>query len=86
VAGATRIRAKEGAKMEDVHLGWRFWLAVLGITIGVAVAAGLIFLLIAGAWAQWGLFAALIFFGAILSAAAYIYDRTHTRTYDDSTA
>jgi hypothetical protein len=69
--------------MEDVHLGGRFWMALLGIVVGAVLGAVLIFLLVAGAWARWGAIGGLIFFGLLLAGVAWVYDRTHMRKYED---
>jgi len=71
--------------MEDVHLGWRFWLSLIGISLGIALGAALVFLLVGAAWLQWGMLGAMLFFGALLLGLAYVYDRTHKRAYDDAT-
>ena len=68
--------------MEDVHLGGRFWMMLLGITVGVVIGAALIFLLIAGAWAKWGFFSALIVCGLVIAGMSWVYDRSHSRRYD----
>lgn len=62
-----------------MELGARFWFGVLGISIGVAIAAYLIFALIGRAWYAWGLFGMLLFVGAILVAVGWIYDRREAR-------
>ena len=69
--------------MEDVHLGGKFWMSLLGIVIGAVFGCILIFLLVAGAWARWGAIGALIFFGLLLATVSYVYDRTHMRKYED---
>jgi len=68
---------------DDAGLGGRFWLITLGIVVGAVFGAVLIFVLVAGAWARWGLIGALIFFGLVLAGVSYVYDRTHTRKYED---
>jgi hypothetical protein len=63
--------------MEDVHLGWRFWLALLGITAAAVLGGALVFLLVGAAWLQWGFLGAIVLFGGVLLGFAFIYDRTH---------
>ena len=66
-----------------MELGGRFWLGVLAISIGVAVAAYLIFALIGRAWYAWGLFGALLFIGAVLICIGWIFDRRDARRRAD---
>jgi hypothetical protein len=68
---------------EDVQLGGRFWLVTLGIVVGSVFAAVLVFLLVGGAWARWGLIGAFLFIGLILAGVSYIYDRTHASRLED---
>jgi hypothetical protein len=70
--------------MEDVDLGGKFWLGLLGIVVGTVLGAALIFLFVAGAWARWGFIGALIFCGLILAGMSYVYNRAHDRKYDDT--
>jgi uncharacterized membrane protein len=70
--------------MEDVDLSWRFWGSLIGIVVGIGIAALLFFLLIGAAWARWGALGSLIFFGAILIGVAYVYDRRQARKYEES--
>jgi hypothetical protein len=67
----------------DDGLGGNFWLKFVGILLLCAIGAILIFTLIAGAWAKWGLFGGLLFFGALLLGIAYIGDRRSQRQYED---
>ncbi len=69
--------------MEDVHLGGRFWLITLAIVIGSVTGAVLVFLLISGAWARWGLIGAFLFIGLVLAGISWVYDRNHARKYGD---
>jgi hypothetical protein len=62
-----------------VELGARFWLGVLALAIGIAIAAYLIFALIGRAWYAWGLFGMLLFVGAILVGVGWLYDRRDAR-------
>ena len=58
-----------------MDLGGRFWFGVIGLAIGIAVAAYLIFALIGWAWYAWGLFGMLIFFAVVLLGVGYVYDK-----------
>ena len=58
-----------------MDLGGRFWFGVIGLAIGIAVAAFLIFTLIGYAWYAWGFFGMLLLFSVILIGFAYIHDR-----------
>jgi hypothetical protein len=71
---------------DDGSLGGKFWLKVAGIVIACGVGAAIVFIVLGAAWAKWGAFGAIIFFGAILLGYAWIYDRRQTRPYDDSVA
>ena len=62
-----------------MELGGRFWLGVLGLSIGIAIAAYLIFALIGRAWYAWGLFGMLLFIGVILVGIGWIVDRRDAR-------
>lgn len=58
-------------------------MSLLAIVVGAVFGCILLFLLVAGAWARWGAIGALIFFGLLMAAVSYVYDRTHTRKYED---
>ena len=62
-----------------MELGGRFWLGVLGLGIGVAVAAYLIFAFIGRAWYQWGFFGMLLALAVILLGVGYVSDRRDRR-------
>ena len=62
-----------------MDLGGRFWLGVIGLAIGLALAAYLIFALIGWAWYAWGFFGMLLVFSAILIGFGYIHDRRQAR-------
>jgi hypothetical protein len=66
-----------------MELGARFWLGVIGIGIGVALAAYLAFVLIGWAWYAWGLIGALIFFSLVALLAGWISDKRAGRRRDD---
>jgi hypothetical protein len=69
--------------MDD--LGWKFWLWVVGVSLAIGIGGMLLFLLIGAAWYSWGVLGALVFFGAIMLAYGYIYDRRNARRYEDET-
>jgi len=58
-----------------MDLGGRFWFGIIGLAIGLGLAAYLIFALIGWAWYAWGFFGMLLVFSAILIAFAYVHDR-----------
>jgi hypothetical protein len=60
---------------DEEGLGGRFWLAVIGVSLGAAIGGFLLFVLIGWAWVAFGLFGMLLFFGALLIAVAWLVDR-----------
>jgi hypothetical protein len=66
------------------EFGWRFWLFVVGVALAIGIGGILVFTLIGAAWYAWGAFGALVFFGAILLALGWMYDRAHARRYDEA--
>jgi bacteriorhodopsin len=62
-----------------MDLGGRFWFGIIGLAIGLGLAAYLIFALIGWAWYAWGFFGMLLVFSAILIAFAYVHDRREAR-------
>jgi hypothetical protein len=68
----------------DDGLGGGFWLKMIGVLLLVAIGAILVFVLIANAWARWGLVGGMVFFGAVLLLIAYIGDRRSQRQYEDA--
>lgn len=69
--------------MDDSEgLGGKFWLWVVGVCLAIGIGGILLFLLVTGAWYRWGFLGAMIFFGAILLGAAWIYDRRQARRYE----
>ena len=62
-----------------MELGGRFWLGVLGLGIGVAVAAYLIFAFIGRAWYAWGFFGMLLALAIILLGVGFVIDRRDSR-------
>ena len=60
-------------------MGGRLWLSALGLAVGIALGAYLIFALIGRAWYAWGLFGMLIVLGAFLIGVAWVFDRREAR-------
>ena len=60
-------------------LGSKFWLALIGGALAICIGALLLFVLVGAAWARWGGLGALIFFGVLLVAVGYIYDRRQAK-------
>jgi Kef-type K+ transport system membrane component KefB len=58
-----------------MDLGARFWFGIVGLAVGVAVAAYLIFVLMGYAWYAWGFFGMLLFFSVVMIVFAYVHDR-----------
>jgi hypothetical protein len=64
-----------------MDLGARFWLIVLGVAVGGAVAFVLLLALLGWAWYTWGLLGAVIFFLSVLGLLAWISDRRVRKRY-----
>ena len=60
---------------DDDGLGARFWLTLIGICLGAAIAGGLLLVLIGWVWAAVGLFGTLVVFGGAAIGAASVFDR-----------
>jgi hypothetical protein len=76
----------KGANVDDDRedgLGGGLWLKFIGVLLLGAIGSILVFVLIANAWAKWGLFGGILFFGAILLAIAWVGDRRSQRRYED---
>jgi hypothetical protein len=58
-----------------MDMGARFWFGVVGLGIGIALAAYLAFVLIGWAWYAWGLIGALAFIGGVAILFAWVFDR-----------
>jgi hypothetical protein len=69
--------ADRRSEMDD--LGARFWLLVIGIAIGGALAAVIFFLIFGWAWESFGFLGAFLLFSAAVLTYAYIYDRRQAR-------
>lgn len=68
---------------DDEGLGGRFWLWVVGVSLAIGIGGLLLFLLIGAAWYRWGIFGALIFFGALALLYGWIYDRRQAKRLPD---
>jgi hypothetical protein len=62
-----------------MELGAKFWLGVLAIGVGIALAAWLGFVLVGWAWYTWGLIGALAFFTLVALLAGWIVDKRDAR-------
>ena len=65
------------------RLGVRFWLWLIGVTVGLIAAAFLIFALIGWAWYAWGFFGTFVVFAGVLLAIAWFHDKREARRYED---
>jgi hypothetical protein len=63
-------------------MGGRFWLGMVATIIGVGIAVGILFLVVGAALVAWGVFGALIAFGALALGIAWLYDRRKAAEYD----
>jgi hypothetical protein len=68
---------------QESGLGGRFWLRVLGLTVGGIIAAAILFGLFGWAWYAWGLFGAFLALAVIALAFGYFYDRREGRRAAD---
>jgi hypothetical protein len=59
----------------DDGLGATFWLAVIGICLGAAIAGALLFFLIGWLWAAIGALGAFVVFGSLAVGAGALFDR-----------
>jgi len=65
----------------EEKLGAKFWLWVIGVTIAAGIGVMLVFAIIGWAWYAWGALGALLFFGLLLLAFGWVYDRRQARAY-----
>jgi hypothetical protein len=61
---------------DDDSLGGRFWRRVVGMIVAVTVGSIAVLYLFGYAWYSWGLVGALLAFGAVAVAAAWVMDRS----------
>jgi len=52
--------------------------------VGIGIAAAILFLVVADALVAWGVLGALVVFGGIVLAIAWVYDRRRQAQYDES--
>jgi hypothetical protein len=80
-----RIPGRPGGSVErsEMDLGWKFWLAFVGVCIAVAIGGWLVFAIFAGALVRWGIIGAFIVVGLIAIGFAYVYDRREQKRYDE---
>jgi len=60
---------------DEDGLGLRFWLALMGICVGAAIAGGLLFIMIGWVWAAVGVVGTFVIFGSVALGAAAVFDR-----------
>jgi hypothetical protein len=68
---------------DDEGLGGRFWLRILGLTVGGIIAAAILFGFFGWVWYSWGLFGAFLLFAAGAIAFGYFYDKREGRRAAD---
>jgi bacteriorhodopsin len=61
------------------ELGWRFWLAVLAVGIGVSIGAYLVFVFFGWAWYSFGFIGMFAVLAAILIGIGYVFDKREQR-------
>jgi dipeptide/tripeptide permease len=66
---------------DDGSLGGKFWLGVVGVVVGGAIAAMIIFLIIDVVWYAWGGLAAVLLVIGVIGAIAYVHDRREQTRY-----
>jgi hypothetical protein len=57
------------------ELGMRFWLTIVGVTLGAVTAGILVFMVIGHIWWTWGFFGACLAVAAAALGFGYVYDR-----------
>jgi len=57
---------------------------VVATIVGIGIAAAILFLVVADALVAWGVLGALVVFGGIVLAIAWVYDRRRQAQYDES--
>jgi Flp pilus assembly protein TadB len=67
---------------DDTHLGAKFWLGLIGVTLALAVGALILFLFVDVIWYLWGAIGALLFVFFVAGAIGYIHDRREQRRYE----
>jgi hypothetical protein len=68
---------------DGTHLGAKFWLMIIGGTIGLAIAALIFFLFIDVIWYAWGFVGALLVVFLVVGAIGYIHDRRAQKRYEE---
>ena len=64
-----------------MDMGFRFWLKLVGVVVGIGIAAFVAFLLFDLAFYAWGFLGAFLAVAAVLLVIAWFYDRKHQREY-----
>lgn len=68
---------------DDESLGAKFWLIVMGATIGLAIAVIVLFIFIDLVWYAWGAIGALLFVFFVAGLIGWIFDRRAQKRYED---
>jgi hypothetical protein len=63
-------------------VGGRFWIWLMAVTAGIAIAVGIGFLIIGAAVAAWGVLGGLVVLVGVLLGIAWFYDRRQQARYD----
>ena len=56
-------------------LGAKFWLGLIGVCVGAAIAGGLLLIMIGWVWAAVGVVGTFVVFGSVAIGAGAVYDR-----------
>ena len=67
----------------DEGLGSKFCSEMIGVILGVTVAAVLIFILVSSAWYRWGAIGAFVFFGGVLLLISWFADSKKRKEWED---
>jgi Flp pilus assembly protein TadB len=68
---------------DEGGLGGKFWLAAIGVIVGGAIAAMIVFVIIDVVWYAWGGLGALLLVIGVVGAIAYVHDRREQRRYEE---
>jgi O-antigen ligase len=64
---------------DEEGLGGGFWLWLVGLVVGGAVAAVIIFMVMGWAWYTWGFFGAFFLLALVSLGVGFVYDRRQER-------
>jgi predicted lipid-binding transport protein (Tim44 family) len=82
--GCSAQAGHERKRQMSDGLGGKFWLAFAGIIIGGGIAAMLLFTLIGAVWYAWGFLGTFLLIAVVALFAGWMYDRAHSRPYEDT--